>query len=287
MYGQFVGQSTYLLFKNVTASTPCRNNILKASFATTQSKHRKGFASRKDMRDPWTAKSVPDLRIPVTTPESSLFKPAPHNPWSQRTVPPPPDLLNNPIHYNSEARPGEATYHKEVTMPGTGNKKYKWPTYNEHIHRPDGTYRPAYVCHMRGCVKYSPEKLWHVATLVAGMSIDEALKQLEFNQLKGARIVSEVIEEARELALNEHNFEHASNMWVAESFANQAMIYKGVRRHARMRIGTISYRFSNYFVKLEEGRPPKNYYEWKAKKTPHEMLQDYITEHRNKRIFFD
>ena len=261
--------------------------LFLASFSSTQCNHRKGKASRKWMRDPWTNKCIPELRIPDTLPESSLFKPAPHNPWSQRTTPPPPNALETPIHYRSDVRPGEEKYHKEVTMPGSGDRTYKWPNYNERIHKPDGTYRPGYVCHMRGCVKYSPEKLWYLSTLIAGMSIDEALKQLAFNQFKGARVISEVLEEAREIALNEHNFEHASNMWVAESFANQAFIHKGYRRHARMRIGMIKYRFSNYYVKLEEGKPPKDYYEYKKKRSPHEMLQDYITEHRNKRIFFD
>lgn len=248
---------------------------------------KRGQASKRDMRDQWTEKTIAEVRIPDTAPEQSTFKSGPHNPWGQRANPPPPNMLDTHIHYNPEVRPGEADYHKKVTVPGAGGQYYKWPNYNELVHKPDGTYRPGYVCHMRGCVKYSPEKLHHVAALIRGMSIDEALKQLEFRTLKGARVVSEVLEEAREMALKEHNFEHASNMWVAESFANQAFSIKGIRRHARMRMGKISYRYANYFVKLEEGRPPKHYYEWKAQKTPHEMLQDYLTEHRNKRIYWD
>lgn len=239
------------------------------------------------MRNPWNEKVIPDLRIPMTASELPSYKSGPHNPWGQRTNPPPPNMIEAPIHYNPDVRPGEAEYHNEVSVPGAGGKRYKWPNYNERIHKPDGTYRPAYVCHMRGCVKYSPEKMGHVAALIRGMTVDEALKQLEFQQLKGSRIVTEVLEDAREMALRDHNFEHASNMWVAESFANQALTIKGMRRHARMRIGTIQYRYANYYVKLEEGRPPKNYYDWKAQKTPHEMLQDYITEHRNKRIYWD
>ena len=39
--------------------------------------------------------------------------------------------------------------------------------------------------------------------------------------LQGAGIVKEVLEEAREIAMKEHNFEFATNMWVAESFTNQ------------------------------------------------------------------
>merc|ERR1719270_592362 len=56
------------------------------------------------MRDPWTTKCIPDLRIPMTTPEESLFKPTPHNPWSQRTIPPPPNALESSIHYNPDMK---------------------------------------------------------------------------------------------------------------------------------------------------------------------------------------
>ena len=234
-----------------------------------------------------TSRTIPDIRIPDSVPSQPVFKSGPHNLWGQRNNPPPPETLDVPVHYNPEVRPGDEPYHQRVSLSGTGNKVYKWTNYNEYVHKPDGTYRPGYVCHMRGCVKYSPEKMSYIASLIRGMSIDEALTQLEFQKLKGSRIVSEVLEEARELALRTHNFEHATNMWVAESFANQSMIIQGMRRHARMRVGVVRYRYSNYFVKLEEGRPPKNYYEWKAKKSSHEMLQDYITEHRNKRIYFD
>ena len=94
---------------------PCENRptfhknskTVLASFSTTQCNHRKGKASRKWMRDPWTNKCIPELRIPDTLPESSLFKPAPHNPWSHRTIPPPPNALDTPIHYGSDVRPGE------------------------------------------------------------------------------------------------------------------------------------------------------------------------------------
>ena len=224
----------------------------------------------------------------VTT--QSVFGVGPRNPWTHpRKNPPPPvsDSTEMPIHYNPEVRPGDEDYHDDVTVPGSGNKRYSWPNYNNRVHKPDGSYRPGYVCHMRGNFHYSPEKMFYCAVFIRGMTVDEALKQLQFKQMKGAQIVSEVLQEARELAINEHNFEHASNMWVAESFVNQAQMIKGRRRHARGRFGTLKYRFSNYYVRFEEGKPPKNYYEWKAKKTPEEWLQDYIIEHRNKRIYFD
>jgi hypothetical protein len=45
---------------------------------------------------------------------------------------------------------------------------------------------------MRLHIKYSHKKLWYPAFLVRGLSIDEAIKQLSFNRLKGASIIKEV-----------------------------------------------------------------------------------------------
>ena len=69
--------------------------------------------------------------------------------------------------------------------------------------------------------------------------MEEALKQLDFVNKKGAFIAAEVIREAQELAVKEHNVEFRSNLWVAESFATKGMCIKGVRRHARMRMSTV------------------------------------------------
>lgn len=58
--------------------------------------------------------------------------------------------------------------------------------------------------------------MWYIAVLVRGMTVDEAIKQLKFISKKGARDVRETIEEARELAVKEHNVEFPSNLWVGE-----------------------------------------------------------------------
>lgn len=60
--------------------------------------------------------------------------------------------------------------------------------------------------------------MWYIACLVRGMTVDEALKQLKFIIKKGAKEVRETIEEARELAIKEHNVEFASNLWVGMYF---------------------------------------------------------------------
>ena len=76
-------------------------------------------------------------------------------------------------------------------MEGTG-ALFNWPSYNERVWKPDGQYRPAYVCHMRDSVKYTHKKMWHIAQFVRGLSVDEAIKQLNFINKKGAFIAAEV-----------------------------------------------------------------------------------------------
>ena len=85
-------------------------------------------------------------------------------------------------------------------------------------------------------------KYLFTAAFIRGMSVDEALKQLKFVNKKGARVIEEVIEEARDMAIKEHHFEYPTNMWVAESFAEDFDRIKSIRRHARMKIGIVRYR---------------------------------------------
>jgi len=69
---------------------------------------------------------------------------------------------------------------------------------------------------MKANIKYSPKKMWYIASFVRGMSVDEAVKQLSFMCKKGAEIAKEVILEAQRLAVEEHNVEFKSNLWVGE-----------------------------------------------------------------------
>lgn len=69
---------------------------------------------------------------------------------------------------------------------------------------------------MRTNIKYSPDKMWYVASFVRGMSVDEAIKQLSFVLKKGAQPVKEVIMEARDMAVRNHNVEYGSNMWIGK-----------------------------------------------------------------------
>ena len=69
---------------------------------------------------------------------------------------------------------------------------------------------------MRTNIKYSPDKMWYIASFVRGMSVDEALKQLNFVLKKGAVDVKEVIQEAIEIAQKNHNVEYRSNLWIGK-----------------------------------------------------------------------
>lgn len=50
------------------------------------------------------------------------------------------------------------------------------------------------------------------------MSIEEALKQLSFHKLKGAAVIKEVLLEAQDLAIKQHNIEFKSNLWICKYF---------------------------------------------------------------------
>jgi large subunit ribosomal protein L22 len=69
----------------------------------------------------------------------------------------------------------------------------------------------------------------------------------------------------------------------AESFCGKGTYFKGIRRHAKARIGRVEYKHCHYYVKLEEGKPPEHYY-LPHPKTPEEQLDDYISQMRKRKI---
>ncbi|KAI5716671.1 hypothetical protein M8J76_013273 [Diaphorina citri] len=143
--------------------------------------------------------------------------------------------------------------------------------------------RPAFVCHFKEKIKYSPDKMWYIACLIRGMSVDQALIQLGYVAKKGAPFIRDTILEAQEMAVKDHNVEFKSNLWVAESFVLKDIVIKGMRRHARVRMGRVEYKYCTYFVRLEEGKPPKNYY-WTGPQTGPEKLEEYLQSLRYRKI---
>ncbi|XP_045107077.1 39S ribosomal protein L22, mitochondrial-like [Portunus trituberculatus] len=167
------------------------------------------------------------------------------------------------------------------------NAKMRWEYLNTKIYKPTPTgeeERPAFVCHVKKNIKYSPEKMWYIACLVRGLKVDDALAQLQFVSQKGAVHVREALEEAKELAVKDHYVEFPSHLWVSESFVGRGIVYRGFRRHARRRFGKVEYRHCHYFLTLEEGTPPQQYYSYKARPAPEEMLKDYLENLRRRNV---
>lgn len=68
----------------------------------------------------------------------------------------------------------------------------------------------------------------------------------------------------------------------AESFCGKGPVYKGIRRHAKKRVGRVEYMHSHYFVKLEEGGPPKDYYNKIV--TPDQQLDKWLDKMHKRKI---
>lgn len=165
-------------------------------------------------------------------------------------------------------------------------KPKRWTKYNEIVQPPqtDPTEerRPATYYHTRANVKYSPKKMWYVVKFIRGMSVDEAIKQLKFMANKGGQIVAQILEDAQQRAVAEHNFEFKQNMWIEEALCGKGLVIKGLRKHARMRFGEIRYFYCHVNIKLTEGDPPKHYY--RPEKDGNDLLEDHYKELRSRKI---
>lgn len=150
--------------------------------------------------------------------------------------------------------------------------------------QPGEARRPAFVCHEKRNIKYPLDKMWYVARLIRGMTIEDAINQMKFCHKKGAVAVLETLLEAQKIAVEEHNVEFASNLWVSESFYMKDSVIKGIRRHARARFGIVRYVYVRYCCTLEEGTPPEHYYYYTRPLKPEEQLQKWLDKRRNKLI---
>ncbi|XP_062943148.1 large ribosomal subunit protein uL22m [Cynocephalus volans] len=159
----------------------------------------------------------------------------------------------------------------------------KWEKKNRIVYPPQlpgEPRRPAEIYHCRRQIKYSKDKMWYLAKLIRGMSINQALAQLEFSDKKGAQIIKEILLEAQDMAVRDHNVEFRSNLYIAESTSGRGQCLKRIRYHGRGRFGIMEKVYCHYFVKLVEGPPPPP----EAPKTAVTHAQEYIQELRNRTI---
>uniref|UniRef100_A0A2K6KEM4 Large ribosomal subunit protein uL22m n=1 Tax=Rhinopithecus bieti TaxID=61621 RepID=A0A2K6KEM4_RHIBE len=133
----------------------------------------------------------------------------------------------------------------------------KWEKKNKIVYPPQlpgEPRRPAEIYHCRRQIKYSKDKMWYLAKLIRGMSIDQALAQLEFNDKKGAKIIREVnLQVWVRLVDNTHFLGH---------------------------FGIMEKVYCHYFVKLVEGPPPPP----EPPKTAVDHAKEYIQQLRNRTI---
>ncbi|XP_056667495.1 39S ribosomal protein L22, mitochondrial isoform X4 [Monodelphis domestica] len=89
---------------------------------------------------------------------------------------------------------------------------YMWGSAGAHLYPKFQLYAEIYHC--RRQIKYSKDKMWYLAKLIRGMSIDQAVAQMEFSDKKGAKIIKEVLLEAQDMAVRDHNVEFRSNLYI-------------------------------------------------------------------------
>ncbi|XP_078601871.1 large ribosomal subunit protein uL22m-like [Branchiostoma floridae x Branchiostoma japonicum] len=161
--------------------------------------------------------------------------------------------------------------------------KRRWDTKNRKVlppQAPGEPRNPASIWVSRRNFKYSHHKLWYLATMVRGMSIDEALVQLQAISKKGARLIEEVLLEAQEKAVKECNVEYKSNLWIAESLALKGRHTQAIRYHGRGYFGIMHCGYCHYLVRLEEGPPPPK----KRDPTGYDKASDYMASLRKRTI---
>lgn len=69
----------------------------------------------------------------------------------------------------------------------------------------------------------------------------------------------------------------------AESFVGKGHHIKGFRRHAKSRMGEVEYKYCHYYIRLEEGQPPANYYN-KPVMDKEVLLSKWIEQMRSRKV---
>lgn len=162
--------------------------------------------------------------------------------------------LNNPIWHEQAKKRSQENENEWYQDMGAWTEKNKilYPP----LH-PDQGIRPAEIYHGRAKIRHSAKKMFHITHLVRNMNVDEAIYKLDFVCYRGnksAKIVREILLEAQDMAVNEHNVEFKSNLHIAHSFAcPHSILPFRIYRAAGRPPCKGSCRFSNYYVMLREG----------------------------------
>jgi large subunit ribosomal protein L22 len=92
---------------------------------------------------------------------------------------------------------------------------------------------------MRKDIPTSPWKLNLVAKQIRGMSVDDALAQLQFSPKKAAVYISKVIKQTKLNAEVNNGVADGANMHIFESYVGKGNNMDRIRYHAQGRSGTV------------------------------------------------
>ncbi|VDL91639.1 unnamed protein product [Schistocephalus solidus] len=163
---------------------------------------------------------------------------------------------------------------KPVTSRLTGKKTKLWDLYNEvvyplrpssTVHEADCERRPAEITFSKENILYSQKKLWLLAFMIRGLSVDEAFQQLGFRPEKGARILEEALEGAIERAVKEHDVEFCTELWIEKALVLRGMGVPAIHKGLRTALSYSTYHYANLFLRLREGKPPPLYHPYRIK----------------------
>lgn len=137
---------------------------------------------------------------------------------------------------------------------------------------------PQIVYGMRRDVASSPWKLNLVAKQIRGMTVDDALTQLQFSPKKAAQYIHSVLTLTKLNAEVQFGIEDAGQMHVFESYVGKGNNLRRIRYHAQGRSGQVTKPRTHYFLKIKEGpayvKPKDPLKKWYMK-TKRDQLQLY------------
>ncbi|CDS42085.1 39S ribosomal protein L22 mitochondrial [Echinococcus multilocularis] len=168
-----------------------------------------------------------------------------------------------------------------MTSRLTGKKTKLWELYNEVVYPPsenttvtaDGEEsvepRPAEVTYTKENILYSQKKLWLLAFMIRGLSVDEAFQQLGFRPEKGARILEKSLEAAIERAVTEHDVEFCTNLWVEQALVLRGDSVPRIHKGLRTMVSKSNYHYARLMLRLREGVPPVLYHPYRIRNSWH------------------
>ena len=116
-------------------------------------------------------------------------------------------------------------------------------------------------------VKQPPKVVNRVARLIRHLTVDMALIQLQFCEIRSARDVYAAVVSTFKKAQKHFGDVKASDLWVYKSHVGRGAILKSAKFRAKGRVDLQRDKFTHYFLILKLGKPPDRTLEARPTKT--------------------